>query len=175
MQHLAEIVETGPDIETDGVVRWRRIDLCRVIKERFDVDYAERSISTRLAGLGFVHISGRPHHPGQDGEVLGTFKKLRPNSCRCHPASARGHKAGVVVARRDAARPEERPGAAMGAQGHTTAPTCRSALHLGLAVRRDLSGVGRRASGKAAGLMMPYADTDASLGRLRRAESTPLA
>ena len=78
MQHLAEIVETGPDIETDGVVRWRRIDLCRVIKERFDVDYAERSISTRLAGLGFVHISGRPYHPGQDSEILGTFKKTSP-------------------------------------------------------------------------------------------------
>jgi transposase len=75
LQHLAEIVETGPDIETDGVVRWRRIDLCRVIKERFDVDYAERSISTLLAGLGFVHISGRPRHPGQDSEILETFKK----------------------------------------------------------------------------------------------------
>ena len=165
MQHLAEIVETGPDIETDGVVRWRRIDLCRVIKERFDVDYAERSISTRLAGLGFVHISGRPHHPGQDGEVLGTFKKLRPNSCRCHPASARGHKAGVVVARRDAARPEERPGAAMGAQGHTTAPIAdqryTSAWLFG-AICPGL-GVRCRASGKAAGLMMPYADTDAPL------------
>ena len=51
LQQLAEIVETGPDIETDGGVRWRRIDLCRVIKGRFGVDYAERSISTLLAGL----------------------------------------------------------------------------------------------------------------------------
>ena len=75
LQHLAKIVETGPDIEADGVVRWRRIDLCRVIKERFDVDYAERSISTLLAGLGFVHISGRPHHPGQDSEAIEAFKK----------------------------------------------------------------------------------------------------
>jgi len=30
------------------------------------------------AGLGLVHISGRPHHPGQDGEILGTFKKTSP-------------------------------------------------------------------------------------------------
>jgi transposase len=78
LQHLARIVETGPDIETDGVVRWRRIDLCRVIKERFGVDYAERSISTLLAGLGFARISGRPHHPGQDSEILETFKKTSP-------------------------------------------------------------------------------------------------
>ena len=32
---LAEIVETGPDPATDGVVRWRRIDLQHVISERF--------------------------------------------------------------------------------------------------------------------------------------------
>ncbi|MDX8481537.1 IS630 family transposase [Mesorhizobium sp. VK24D] len=32
---LAVIVETGPDRAADGVVRWRRIDLKRVIRERF--------------------------------------------------------------------------------------------------------------------------------------------
>ena len=31
MRELAVIVETGPDPETDGVVRWRRIDLCDVV------------------------------------------------------------------------------------------------------------------------------------------------
>ncbi len=45
---LGEIVETGPDRAVDGVVRWRRIDLKRVIEERFDVVYSERGIS-RLA------------------------------------------------------------------------------------------------------------------------------
>jgi transposase len=37
-EHLAEfarIVEAGPDREKDGVVRWRRIDLKRVIAGRF--------------------------------------------------------------------------------------------------------------------------------------------
>ena len=29
MQELSQIVETGPDLEVDGVVRWRRIDLVR--------------------------------------------------------------------------------------------------------------------------------------------------
>ena len=32
MQELSQIVETGPDLEVDGVVRWRRIDLVRVIE-----------------------------------------------------------------------------------------------------------------------------------------------
>ena len=40
---LAEIVETGPDPETDGVVRWRRIDLQAVIKARFGVDAGRRN------------------------------------------------------------------------------------------------------------------------------------
>ena len=78
LHQLAGIVGDGPDIETDGVVRWHRIDLCRVIKERFGADYAERSISTLLAGLGFVHISGRPRHPGQDSEAITVFKKTSP-------------------------------------------------------------------------------------------------
>ena len=39
---LAEIVETGPDRAVDGVVRWRRVDLKRVIEERFGVVYHER-------------------------------------------------------------------------------------------------------------------------------------
>ena len=42
MQELAQIVETGPDREIDGVVRWRRIDLVRVIDERFGVECSER-------------------------------------------------------------------------------------------------------------------------------------
>ena len=37
MDELSAIVEVGPDPEIDGVVRWRRIDLKRVIEERFGV------------------------------------------------------------------------------------------------------------------------------------------
>ncbi len=51
MKDLGEIVETGPDRAVDGVVRWRRIDLKRVIEERFDVVYSERGISRRWISL----------------------------------------------------------------------------------------------------------------------------
>ena len=57
MGELSVIVETGPDPEVDGVVRWRRIDLKRVIEERFGVTYSERGISDLLAALSFSHIS----------------------------------------------------------------------------------------------------------------------
>ena len=75
MAELAEIVETGPDLAVDGVVRWRRIDLVRVIEERFGVVYSERAISGLLARLSFSYISGRPQHPRQDPAVLEAFKK----------------------------------------------------------------------------------------------------
>ena len=57
MKELGEIVETGPDPAVDGVVRWRRIDLKRVIEARFGVIYSERGISRLLGELGFAHIS----------------------------------------------------------------------------------------------------------------------
>ncbi len=75
---LAELVEAGPDRQVDGVVRWRRIDLKEVIRDRFGVDYHERSVSRLLHELGFSHMSARPRHPGQDPEMLETFKKTSP-------------------------------------------------------------------------------------------------
>ena len=72
---LTRIVEMGPDREVDGVVRWRRIDLKRVIAERFGVDYCERYVGTLLRKLGFSHISARPRHPAQDAEIVAAYKK----------------------------------------------------------------------------------------------------
>ena len=75
MAELGEIVDAGPDPEVDGVVRWRRVDLQKVIEERFGVTYSERAISDLLKVLGFSHISGRPQHPTQDNRVIEAFKK----------------------------------------------------------------------------------------------------
>ncbi len=78
MAELGEVVETGPDPVTDGVVRWRRVDLQKVIKERFGVAYSERAISDLLKALNFSHISARPQHPAQDERVIEAFKKTSP-------------------------------------------------------------------------------------------------
>jgi transposase len=75
LAELAKIVEAGPDRERDGVVRWRRVDLQRVIKERFSVDFHERYVGTLLKKLGFSHISARPRHPGQDARIVEAYKK----------------------------------------------------------------------------------------------------
>jgi transposase len=50
---VAELVETGPDRAVHGVVRWRRVDLQRVIAERFGVVYHERTVGKLLKALGF--------------------------------------------------------------------------------------------------------------------------
>jgi transposase len=72
---LAAIVEKGPDRAVDGVVRWRRVDLKRVIKERFGVDYDTRYVGKLLHRLGFSRVSARPHHPMQDAHIVEEFKK----------------------------------------------------------------------------------------------------
>ena len=72
---LEKIVEAGPDLAKDGVVRWRRIDLQKLIKREFAVDYHERHVGILLQQLGFSHVSARPQHPGQDAETIAAFKK----------------------------------------------------------------------------------------------------
>jgi len=75
LAEFARIIETGPDRKVDGVVRWRRIDLKRVIAERFGVDYHQRYVGKLLKKLGFSHMSARPRHPAQDERIVEAYKK----------------------------------------------------------------------------------------------------
>ncbi len=75
---LAQLVEAGPDRAVHEVVRWRRIDLKRIIAERFGVIYHERTVGKLLHQLGFSHISARPRHPAQDEQTMAAFKKTSP-------------------------------------------------------------------------------------------------
>ena len=72
---LKEIVMAGPDLETDGVVRWRCLDLQAVIARDFDVEVSQATVGRLLHRLGFAHVSARPRHPGQQAEAVATFKK----------------------------------------------------------------------------------------------------
>ena len=77
---LKQIVMAGPDPETDGVVRWRCIDLQRVIEERFAVQMAERTVAKLLHKLGLSRLSPRPVHPKQAAQAQEDFKKTSPPS-----------------------------------------------------------------------------------------------
>lgn len=76
---VAALVQEGPTLSEHGVVRWRRIDLSRVIKQRFKVDLAERSVGALLYRLGFRRISARPRHPGHDAAAHEAHKKTLPS------------------------------------------------------------------------------------------------
>jgi transposase len=75
MQELAAMVEDGPDLKSDGVVRWRRIDLKEKIEKTFGVVYHERSVGKLLATLGYVRMSVRPQHPKSRLKTQEAFKK----------------------------------------------------------------------------------------------------
>jgi len=77
-EELRQLVEAGPDPEKDGVVRWRCVDLKRVLGERFGVDLSAVSLGRALKKLGFSHISARPRHPAQDAQAIAAFKKSFP-------------------------------------------------------------------------------------------------
>ena len=78
LQDLDAIVEAGPDLETDGVVRWRCADLQRVIAEKYKIDLCERSVGRILNERRFRHVSVRPQHPKSDPTAQGLFKKTSP-------------------------------------------------------------------------------------------------
>ena len=80
---IEALVEKGPGIEMDGIVRWRRVDLVRVAKARFGVQVDEDTMGRVLRKLGFSHISARPRHPKQkDGAIEGFKKNSRTPSRR---------------------------------------------------------------------------------------------
>lgn len=72
------IVESGPDLEADGVVRWRCADLQRVLADKYNVALSERSIGRILNVRGFRHMSVRPKHPKSDAAAQDLFKTALP-------------------------------------------------------------------------------------------------
>ena len=77
---LRALIEAGPDFERDGVVRWRCVDLKRLILSRWNIVYHERTIGKVLRRVGFRHISARPRHLGQDPAAIDGFKKTLPSA-----------------------------------------------------------------------------------------------
>ena len=75
---LAEWVRAGPDPQTDGVVRWRVIDLRQKIAREFNVELHERSVGKLLRRLRFRRLSVRPRHPEADLAAQEVHKKTMP-------------------------------------------------------------------------------------------------
>jgi len=78
LAELERLVAAGPDPAIDRLVRWRRVDLQRVIKSRFGIELHERTVGKLLHRLGFAKLSVRPKHPKTDPAAQAVWeKKLR--------------------------------------------------------------------------------------------------
>lgn len=71
---VAAWVEQGADLATDGVVRFRRVDLRDRVAGRFGVYLHERSVGKLLCRLGYRRLSVRPLHPKTDLAAQENFK-----------------------------------------------------------------------------------------------------
>ena len=86
---LNQLIAAGPNVATDGVVRWRCVDLQQLILARWDISYHERTIGKILRRLGYRHISARPRHIGQEPAEIEAFKKTSPAGSARSPRSSR--------------------------------------------------------------------------------------
>ena len=71
-------VEQGPELERDGVVRWRCRDLRARIGREFGVGLHERTVGKLLAKLRFRRLSVRPRHPQSDPAAQAAFRGASP-------------------------------------------------------------------------------------------------
>lgn len=79
---LRRIVEAGPNPATDGVVRWRLIDLAQWVYAEFRISISKQTLSRVLRGMGYRKLSARPRHHAQDPAAPAAFKKAFPRAWR---------------------------------------------------------------------------------------------
>jgi transposase len=72
---LARIIEEGPTPAIHGVVRWRIVDLCHWLYEKFRIVIAEQTMSRELCKMGYRKLSARPRHHAQADDAIEDFKK----------------------------------------------------------------------------------------------------
>ena len=70
---VAGWIRTGPDVEKDGVVRWRCVDIQARIAREWGIALHERSVGKLLHRLRFARVSTRPRHPKADVAAQASF------------------------------------------------------------------------------------------------------
>jgi transposase len=75
MATLKAVVLAGPDPAVDKIVRWRIIDLCRWVEQRWEVSYSETGMLRLLWSLDLSHRKTRPRHPQSSKKAQQAFKK----------------------------------------------------------------------------------------------------
>lgn len=79
---LKKRISKPPEVDKDGVGRWRAVDVQRLIKREYGAEYNSISgVCALLHRLGQSWISGRPKHPGQAEDAMESFKKTPAGTC----------------------------------------------------------------------------------------------
>ena len=77
---LAAMIESGPIPPIHGVVRWRIVDLCYWIFEKFRISVSKQTLSRQLRAMGYRKLSARPRHHAQAASAIEDFKKNSPRA-----------------------------------------------------------------------------------------------
>ena len=75
MAELEALVLAGPDPKTDGVARWRCVDLRAQVERRFSVTVHLRTIGKWLRRRKLTRLQPRPAHPKQDLAAQAAFRQ----------------------------------------------------------------------------------------------------
>lgn len=80
---LKALVEAGANYDRDGIVAYRVLDICDLVKREFAVDYSVSGMNRLLHVVGCSWLVPRPKHPQGDPAAREEFKKnSRRNSTR---------------------------------------------------------------------------------------------
>lgn len=75
---VADWMRAGPDLEVDGIVRWRCADIQARIARLFNISLHERSVGKLLHRLCYAPVSTRPRHPKADTMTQASFRPASP-------------------------------------------------------------------------------------------------
>lgn len=86
MARLRRLVVDGPDVEKTGLSAWTLADLCREVKQRWNVSYHEAHMSRLMRKLGLSRQKARPSHPKADPVARDAWSK---RGCRTNWTASR--------------------------------------------------------------------------------------
>ena len=154
---LARVIEDGPVPAIDGVVRWRLVDLAQWVFETFRISISRQTLGRELRAMNYRKLSARPRHHAQAAgavEDLKTFPAVVAAVARTRGLDP----SDIEIWFGDEAR--------IGQKNKTTrrwAPrgTRPSAPHDQRTASTYVFGAICPAEGKAAGLVLPWCNTEA--------------
>lgn len=77
---LTAAIESGPIPAVHGIVRWRIIDLCQWLWDEFRVSVSKQTLSRVLRAMGYRKLSARPRQHAQAAGAIEAFKSDFPTT-----------------------------------------------------------------------------------------------